>query len=363
MMSRIDRSETVGRTGSAPTTVSSLPPHRAARVEDGFYALVAHFLRRRGWRPRVLTYTGYGADGWVRVLGRVLLTPPGTRHRDLEDGRRGWRRFLSAKLAGVPVTIDVGGQCHQVCSARGGYIDEVVTADLASGSAQALLCAEGSPATAAPLRIIGPGPGHGVVSDIDDTVMITALPRPLLAFWNTFIRTEASRRPVPGVAHLYRELLAADPDTFIVYLSTGAWNVAPALETFLARHGFPTGPLLLTDWGPTPEGWFRSGREHKRTQLRRLLTELPQLDWLLVGDDGQHDPELYAEAAEQAPDRVRAVAIRQLTPTEQVLTHGTPDPLAELPWAPKPPTSPVPQVRAPDGFGLLATLRSRGLFG
>lgn len=344
---------------------SARPPrlHRAARAEDRFYSVVAHILRRRGWRPRVLVYTGYGTPGWVRVFGRVLLTPPGTRRRDIEDGRRGWRRFFSAKLAGVPVTIDVGGHSHEACSGRGGYIDEIVQADLQPGWAAALLSAEGSSPAEASLRVVGPDSHRGIVSDIDDTVMITALPRPLLAFWNTFVRTESSRRPVPGVAHLLSELAAEDPEAFIVYLSTGPWNVAPALDAFLTRHGFPSGPLLLTDWGPTPEGWFRSGREHKRSQLRRLISELPQLEWLLVGDDGQHDPELYAEAAELAPGRVRAVVIRQLTPTEQVLTHGTPDPLSELPWTPKSPAPTVPEVRAPDGFGLLAALRSRGLIG
>jgi phosphatidate phosphatase APP1 len=44
------------------------------------------------------------------------------------------------------------------------------------------------------------------------------------------------------------------------YLSTGAWNVAPAVRRFLGRHGYPQGPMLLTDWGPTNTGWFRSGR-------------------------------------------------------------------------------------------------------
>ena len=343
-----------------PLTTAPPRPHRAARVEDTIYALLDRVLRRRGWRPRVLVYTGYGTDGWVRVLGRVLLTPPRTRRSDIERGR-GWRRFFSAKVSGVPVTIEVGGQCHEVTSARGGYIDEVVAADLEPGWTNARLSAEGCAASEAPLRVIGPEPRLGLLSDIDDTVIITALPRPLVAFWNAFVRREASRRAVPGMAELYRGLVGDGPDAFVVYLSTGAWNVAPALENFLVRHGYPRGPLLLTDWGPTPEGWFRSGREHKRTELRRLLDELPQVEWLLVGDDGQHDPELYAEAAERAPDRVRAVVIRELTPTEQVLTHGTPEPLSELPWTPPRPDPPVPEVRAPDGLSLLRLLRSRGL--
>jgi hypothetical protein len=53
---------------------------------------------------------------------------------------------------------------------------------------------------------------------------------------------------------------------------------------------------------------------------------------------------------------VRLVAIRQLTATQQVLTHGTPEPLAE-----RLPTLAAPEVRAPDGFGLLELLRTRGL--
>ncbi len=82
----------------------------------------------------------------------------------------------------------------------------------------------------------------------------------------------------------------------------------------------------MTDWGPTAEGWFRSGRAHKRTQLRRLVHELPQVRWVLVGDNGQHDPQLYEELAIQVPEAVSMVLIRQLSAAEQVLTHGTTTP-------------------------------------
>jgi len=331
--------------------------HRAARLEDRVHALLKRWLRRRGWVPRVVAYTGYGADGWVRVLARVLLAPPDTRPRELRLGR-GWRRFLTASATGVVVSVDVGGRRHDVCSDRGGYVDAVLAADLPPGWAEATFTVDGGPASTARVRVVDPGGGLGVVSDIDDTVLVTALPRPLLAAWNTFVRHEQSRRPVRGMATLYREIERHHPDAPFVYLSTGAWNVAPALEQFLARHAYPSGPLLMTDWGPTAEGWFRSGREHKRRELRRLVDELPQVRWLLVGDDGQHDPELYAEVAEDEPERVRAVAIRQLSATEQVLTHGTTEPLPER--GPARRAARAAEVRAPDGFGLLAALRSGG---
>ena len=163
-----------------------------------------------------------------------------------------------------------------------------------------------------------------MVSDIDDTVIVTVLPQPLVAFRNAFLLMRAPGRPVAGMAELYADVAAAHPDVFVVYLSTGAWNTAGALGRFLHHHGFPRGPLLLTDWGPTTSAWFRSGREHKRAQLRRLLEELPDLTWLLVGDDGQHDPTTYAELAARAPDRVAAIAIRELSLGEQVVGHGTP---------------------------------------
>ncbi len=343
---------------------TTLRIHRAARTEDAIRGLVSRLLVRRGWRPQVLPFAGYGlasddgaTEGWVRVIGRALLTPPGSRRRD-PAAVRGWRRFVSAPAPGVQVVVEVAGQRHEVTSGRDGYLDVVLPADLPAGRREALVSAAGSPPVVAPLYVLARGEGTGIVSDIDDTVMITALPRPLVAFWNTFVRQEAARRPVPGMPLLYHALLDAHPGAFVIYLSTGPWNVAPALEQFLARNGYPPGPLLLTDWGPTDSAWFRSGREHKTTQLRRLLGELPGRHWILVGDDGQHDPEIYGSIGQESPDRIRAVVLRQLSAIEQVLTHGTPEPPEQLQEHPAPA---VEEVRAPDGVQLLAALRRRGL--
>lgn len=331
--------------------------HIAARLEDRVYGAIGRRLRTTGWRPRVQPYTGYGGEGWVRVLARVLLAPPATAQRTVEN-ERGWRRFVSMSAAGVEVSVEIGGEQRSVVSARDGYVDVRLPAAVAPGWTVARLTVEGAPPVEAPVHVVGPASTAGLVSDIDDTVIITALPRPALAFWNTFVLQESLRRPVPGMAKLYQELVGAETDLFVCYLSTGAWNTAPSLQRFLDRHGYPRGPILLTDWGATKSGWFRSGREHKRAELRRLFADLPQVRWLLVGDDGQHDPAIYSEAAEAAPDRVRGVAIRVLTPAQQVLRHGT----TASPSAPAQTPAAVVQMEAPDGYELIKQFRDAGLF-
>ena len=330
--------------------------HYAGRLEDRLHAVLERGLGRVGWGPTVVPFTGYGLAGsWVRVLARVLLSPPGSQTHSRED-LRGWRRFVSQSSSGTEVTIGVGERTWTVRANREGYVDVRVPAPLEQGWASVTVTAPGADPVACPVRVIAPGATNGLVSDIDDTVIVTRLPEPLVAFRNAFLLPEAARRPVPGMSGLYADLVAADPDLVVVYLSTGAWNTAPALAGFLERHGFPAGPMLLTDWGPTPRGWFRSGPEHKRQQLDRLVEELPDVQWLLVGDDGQHDPSIYAAAAARHPDRVRGIALRQLSPGEQVVGHGTArardDSGGHLPGDP---------VTGPDGDALRSGLRARGL--
>jgi phosphatidate phosphatase APP1 len=156
------------------------------------------------------------------------------------------------------------------------------------------------------------------------------------------------------MAVLYERLVRSHPGAPVIYLSTGAWNVAPTLTRFLERNLYPPGPLLLTDWGPTHDRWFRSGKDHKASSLRRLATDFPQISWLLVGDDGQHDEELYGDFAEGHGDHVEAVAIRQLSTGEAVFAGGRSNAAEhgarELRW-----------YFAPDGAGLADQLIDAGL--
>lgn len=331
--------------------------HRAARVEDAVHEFIEPRLRQRGWRDTIIPYTGYGTSSWVRVMARVLLRRP-EQQPERFHSVRGWRSFATLPITAETVVIEVGDRQHEVRTDRGGYIDVVVDASLEPGWRSVQLRREGAEPVQAPVRILAPGVRFAVVSDIDDTIMVTALPRPLLAAWNTFVLDEYARSPVPGMAVLYERLVRAHPEAPVFYLSTGAWNVAPALTRFLSRNLYPPGPLLLTDWGPTTDRWFRSGQAHKRATLERLAAEFPDVRWLLVGDDGQHDQEIYGDFATAHPEAVAGVAIRQLSPTQSVLAGGLPVPVDGSASADR---HGRPWMCAPDGAGLARRLRETGL--
>lgn len=338
---------------------------RAARFEDELNRRIIPWLRKKGWRPKLVAYTGYGSPNAVRVLGRVVMHNPAQDDErepvgTLEEAQRGWRSFVATPVPYIKVTIRAGDAIHVIRTDRSGYIDATLTHHhLDAGWHDVSIKAATTEPGVARVNIVAPETRVGLVSDIDDTVMITYLPRALIAAWNTFVRHTTNRRPVPGMAQFYRELQHRHPGMPVFYLSTGAWGVVPTLHTFLQTHGYPEGAFLMTDWGPTNTGWFRSGLEHKRTQLRRLAIEFPDIEWFLVGDDGQHDPLIYDELAKEHPAHVRAVLIRQLNPVEQVLAHGTPSELRAGERERRPDEdSYVPYLEAPDGHRLAAKLRN-----
>ncbi|NLS09997.1 DUF2183 domain-containing protein [Nesterenkonia sp. MY13] len=306
--------------------------NRAMRLEDRWHEVRLNMARKRGQHVTVLSLLGYGTPRWVRVFSRVVMAPDsdfeGGRRvaKVIADGVRGWRNFVSAPVPFAELTITVAGHEFPISADRGGIVDELIHlpegTELEPGWQEVTLQTPGQEATRAEVMVVGDEVTHGIICDIDDTVVVTKLPRPFLAAWNSFVLDEHARTPTPGMAVMMERLLSRDPGSPVLYLSTGAWNVAQTLTRFLTRNLYPYGPLLLTDWGPTEDRWFRSGKQHKVEQLARLAKEFPHIQWILIGDDGQHDPVIYADFVRTHPHQVKAVIIRELTYSEAVLAGG-----------------------------------------
>lgn len=252
------------------------PPARALLATVVHLSNVIHGVRMQvagtiGFTPTIIAYPCYGSTTWVRVLARVVLTsePPAASEKV-----RGRRALTSLPIAQASSRRKSAAR-PPGSSRRRWPVDEVVQISLAPDRHTVLLRSPGTAPAETQVLIVAPDATFGIVSDIDDTVMVTAQPRPLLAFWNTVVLSERARTPTSGMAVLLNQIVARHPESPVLYLSIGPWNVAPALARFLARDLYPKGILLLTDGRPTRQRWSHSGREHRRTNLERLAREFP----------------------------------------------------------------------------------------
>jgi phosphatidate phosphatase APP1 len=319
----------------------------AYRMKTRINKALSDRARGRGWTVTALGYPGYAAQGRARVQGRLLLAPAGTdpnARRDIP----GWRRLLTLEQPHGEIDVSLGGARVRARADEAGLIDVIIPVELPPGPAAALLHVEGRPPVPAPVHVASPDATRGVVCDIDDTVWITGIRHPLRAAWRTFMGNGSTRRPVAGMAALLNRLVEGAPHAPVVYLSNGPWNLAGPITHFLERQDFPPGAVLLTDWGINPRAWFRSGRAHKRGSLDRLAGELPGVRWFLIGDDGEHDPEIYRDFALEHPEQVAAIGLRTVAPI------GTAAPSTEER------VGPIPVVRAGDGPALVERLDGTG---
>lgn len=157
-------------------------------------------------------------------------------------------------------------------------------------------------------------PSYLVISDIDDTIMISDVPHKLRLVLKTLFRSVKGRKPVPGTPELYKALNVprgkAGPPLFI-YLSASPSTLARFLTAFIQRNKFPEGILCLKRSLQT-EGL--KPREHKIKWLNRLSSLYPGLPILLFGDAGETDPEIYADFLETSTVKCSGVIIRLLSP-------------------------------------------------
>lgn len=157
-----------------------------------------------------------------------------------------------------------------------------------------------------------PAEGVSIVSDIDDTIKISDVLNKRTLIHNTFLEPFQA---VPGMAEWYQEMARNEQRAFFHYLSASPIQLYPALSKFLEEAHFPPGALHLRE--STSWRTLYSGRKitiaHKKRAITRLLTAYPQRKFILIGDSGENDPEIYADIARTYPERILAIHIRNVT--------------------------------------------------
>jgi len=356
--------------------------------------------RRAGGRLgplAVVAYRGYGTAAAVGLKGRVLersgLTPATDHDSVWRNLGNSLRRFTAAPIPDAEVVARLTGATATATTDPEGYfrLDLIPPAPLpATGwhDVEVELCGPAA-RRAAPARarvLVPPASAEVVViSDLDDTVLRSGVTNLLLAARLAFLHNARTRSPFQGVSAFYAALHAgrdgqrANP---VFYVSSSPWNLYDLLTDFLRLNGILEGPLLLRAWGLDADTRPTGGHlEHKLSHIRAILTTYRALDAVLIGDSGQHDPEVYAQVVTDFPGRVRAIYIRDVTVTsrdEEVASIAAKVQAAGVPFLAVADTSAaarharsvgliageaVPAVdreRARDAAGPLASARSAG---
>lgn len=233
--------------------------------------------------------------------------------------------FLADSERGKRIVVEIGGELFALRSPSGpdGHFRDRIRLSRSRVAALGVL-SSGRPAVAR--VVLSPGDqrafqgdvhflgaeGLSIVSDIDDTVKISHVRDKGELLANTFLR---EFRPVPGMAELYARACRA-PGTTVHYVSAGPWQLYPPLEAFRRDTGLPAGTWHLRAFRWKDErvlNLFAAPHAHKTAAIESLLTAAPHRKLVLVGDSGEHDPEIYGDLARRHKGRIVRILIRNVT--------------------------------------------------
>lgn len=312
------------------SSLADSPISKLARFARELLRLIGRPVRRsHGTRGIVLQpYRGYGSREEIFLIGRVFRQSPAPGAQGSWDVRGHvrdvLRRVMRRSVAGAAVRARFYGAETICVTDSDGYF----RVSMAPGAAVAedklwhpLDLSLDAPAQAQAQAEIFIPPREArfaVISDIDDTVMYTGVANRLGMLWRLFVMTAESRTAFPGVAEFYRALhtgVTGTESNPMLYVSRAPWGIYDILVAFFNGHDIPAGPLLfLREWGIT---WTsplpRRAVDHKRVLIENMMTLYDDMPFILIGDSGQHDPEVYRDIVARHPDRVIAVYIRDVS--------------------------------------------------
>ena len=278
----------------------------AARIEAGVDALFRQVPPVPGL---IEPYDGYATPEHLVVRGRVLARSTATKVR---PGQGAWanframvRLFATDEVRGVAVRAgDVEGVTDEE-----GYFTLRLPRMGETGWVE--VAVEAGPLRAVcPVLVASAEARHMVISDIDDTMMRTGAYSLAKNIW-TSLTGNAETRVVFEDALSLMEVAHDGGRNPVYYVSSSPWNLHGFLKAVFVRAGLPQGPMFLRDYGISSTQFITGTHgDHKGSAIDRLMAANPGMPAVLVGDSGQHDPVVYADAAERHPGRVKTVILR-----------------------------------------------------
>lgn len=305
------------------------------KITQSVYKRIKLFVKYRlGWLgvPIIIPYHGYGNGKQLLVSGYVTedkgMAKPDEKHTRWENLLAMIKRYSSDEIPGANVEVQVNGERQEAITGETGLFkvrfDSVspvtnpnsVWLPYVATLHSDITGEERKVSTRGEILIPGTDAEFGVVSDVDDTILVSHATQALRKLWLMLWRNSRTRKPFPGVAAFYRALHVGQDgkqSNPFFYVSSSEWNLYDLLEDFCIHHGFPKGVFLLRELKVNILKFWKSGggdHQHKYRKIKTLFETYPAMSFILIGDNGQHDPEIYSQIAAEYPNRIRAVYIR-----------------------------------------------------
>jgi len=296
-------------------------PRRHAR----FGGMLGQWRRGRDARSpdALVLYFAFGSRGSAILEGRVIDRQIMHTHALLDSRTRNLRRNLqllfNKERGKLGVVVSVFGREWTVETDVEGYFRvELHDLDPLASGWHRVEVSSGSATAHIPLLLIPPQNAHGVISDFDDTLMVTEVNRRWRMLANTFLRNPLQRSVVVGMPEAFRKLAlrnAVPSAAPLFFLSASPRQLHMPLQAVLDHHGFPPGVLItkrVTN-DSTREPLLDQMR-YKLARCEDILARTPGVTFTLIGDDGEHDPEIFERLTAQHPDRIERVYVRRVHP-------------------------------------------------
>ncbi len=271
---------------------------------------------------QALIYDSYGSSERFVIEGRVIESEnravATADDRGYENLWRNLRTLKNADREDVKLSVSVGDFNTQTVSGEEGYFSINLTPQPGVSPGWKVVTAQGNRTHGAGRLLIVPKANTlGIISDIDDTVLVSNVPDKAVLLKNTLLKNPKQRQAFLGTANFYQHLLAqnAFPKAApMFYVSAAPRQLAEGISAFLTQHKFPQGVLITKRINGRGHDPLRDQQQYKIDKIEMIFTTLPWVTFVLVGDDGERDPEIYRALQEKYPQRVVAIYIRKVHP-------------------------------------------------
>ncbi|PTB96409.1 hypothetical protein C9994_07430 [Marivirga lumbricoides] len=297
----------------------------------------------------IMPYQGFGNDKEVFFLGRVLRDR-GIGISKLEDSRwlnfkKMYKRFMTWEIPNAEVQASFNGVTQVATTDEEGYFEFKIRfqesigkqnpwQQIRLGLVSKVLKNQGEVVVCNEVFVPSEYVEFGVISDIDDTIVPTGATRLWEMIKTTFLGNAQTRVPFPGVSAFYQALskgLVGRENNPFFYVSSSPWNLYDFLQELMEVHHLPKGPLMLRDIGLTREHFISGSHfEHKLVQIERIFSMIHDIPFILIGDSGQHDAEIYLQIIRDFPGRVKMIYIRDVAPAKHQKVLKTAEEIAKL---------------------------------